>query len=167
MARAHVARVHRIVVEVLALERAGLVAHEAILRHRRRIELHLQLHVLGDGEQRGARFLDQHFLRFAQRVDIRRHAIAVLGQRLRQLIAIVALAESEHGEENALLAFALDEALELVRAGDADVEVTVRGQQDAIHAALAEVRLGKLVRALDTFGAGRGSAGPQFAQRGR
>ena len=48
---------------------------------------------------------------------------------------------------------------------DADVEVAVRGQQDAIHAALAEMRLGELVRALDAFGAGRRSTGLQFAQR--
>ena len=61
------------------------------------------------------RFLDQHLARFAQRVDVRRHAVAVLRQRLRQLVAVVALAESEHGEENALLTFALDKALELVR----------------------------------------------------
>ena len=165
MTRAHIARVHRIVVEVLALECAGFVAHQAVLRDRRRIELHLQLHVLGDGEQRGAGFLDQHFLRLAQRVDIRRHSIAVLRQRLRQLIAVVALSESEHGQENAFRAFALDETLELVRAGDADVEVAVRGQEDAIHAALAEMGLGKLVRPLDTFGAGRRSTGAQFAQR--
>ncbi len=45
--------------------------------------------------------------------------------------------------------------------GDADVEVAVRGQQDAIHAALAEVSLGKLVGALDTLGAGGGSARAQ------
>ena len=41
---------------------------------------------------------------------------------------------------------------------DADVEVAVGGQQDAIHALLAERCLGQLVGELDAFGARRGTA---------
>ncbi len=53
MTRAHIAGINLVVVEVLALQRAFFISYEAILRYRGRIELHLQLDVLGNRKQRG------------------------------------------------------------------------------------------------------------------
>ncbi len=87
-------------------------------------------------------------------VDVGGHAVAVLREGLRHFVAIVAFAEAEHGQIDAFLALSCDEALQLVLVGDADVEVAIGGQEDAIDAAFAEALLGERVRKLDAFGAG-------------
>ena len=165
MPRADVTGIHLVVVEVFAVQSARFIAHQAILGHRGGVELHLQLHVLRDREQRGRGLLHQHLARLVKRVDVGRDAIAVLRQRLRHLVAVVALAETEHRKEHALVALALDQALQRFAISDAHVEVTVGRQQDAVHAVFAEAAASQFVGKLYARRAGRGSAGPQRAQR--
>ncbi|MCY1245328.1 hypothetical protein D9M72_584710 [compost metagenome] len=54
MAGADVAGVDLVVVEVFTLQGARLVADQPVFGDRRRVELHLQLDVLGDREERRA-----------------------------------------------------------------------------------------------------------------
>ncbi|MCY1307261.1 hypothetical protein D9M70_571700 [compost metagenome] len=54
MAGADVTGVHLVVVEVFTLQGARLVADQPVFGDRRRVELHLQLDVLGDREERRA-----------------------------------------------------------------------------------------------------------------
>ncbi len=158
MAGADVAGIHLVVVEVLAVQRPRLVADQAIFGDARRIELDLELHVPGDGEERGARLLHQRLLRLGERVDIGGRAVAVLRQRLHQAVIVVAAAEAEHGEEDAALAARFDEALQVLVARRADIEVAVRRQHDAVDAVLPERFLRQPVGRLDALRAGRRAA---------
>ena len=123
-----------------------------------RIELDLDLHVLGDRNQRRGRLLDQHLARLVDGVDIGGGAVAVLGQRLHQRVVVVAHAEAEHREEDSLAALALDEALQLVPVGDADVEVAVGRQDHPIDPVGIEILLGQRIGLANALAAG-GAAG--------
>ena len=60
-------------------------------------------------------------------------AVAVVGQLLHRRVLEVAHAEAEHGQEDAALALLLDQAHQLGLAGDADVEIAVGAEDDAIE----------------------------------
>ncbi|MCB1566660.1 MAG: hypothetical protein KDI78_13790, partial [Xanthomonadales bacterium] len=66
-------------------------------------------------------------------------AVADVGQLLCQFVVVIALAEAEGGQCDAILALDLDHLLQRVDAGGADVEVAVGGQHHAVHAAVDEV----------------------------
>ena len=63
------------------------------------------------------------------------------------------------------LALALDEALELVRIGDADIEIAVGREDHAVDAGLVEALLGQLIGLADAFGARGRAAGDQPVER--
>ena len=107
--------------------------------HRRGVELHLDLHVLRDGHERGGRFLEQHLARLRQRIDVGGVAVAMLREALHQRVVVVAHPETEHRERDPALALARDVVLERVGVGEADVEVPVGGEDDAVHPAGDEV----------------------------
>ena len=158
VAGADLARVHPVVAEVLAGQHPGLVADQPVLAHRGRVELHLDLHVLRDGEEHRGGLVDEGLAGFVQAVDVGGVAVAVLGEALHERVVVVAHAEPEHGEEHPALALAGDEALELVRIGDPDVEVTVRREDHPVDPALHEVPLGEKVCLPDPLRAGRRTA---------
>ena len=114
VARADLAGIDAVVVEVLALQRPRLVADQPVFGDGLRIELDLDLHVLGDREDRRRRILHQHLLGLGQRVDIGGRAVAVLGDRLHHLVVQIAAAEAEHRQEHAALALLLDHPLQIV-----------------------------------------------------
>ena len=161
MAGADVAGIDAVVVEVLARQHPVLVADQAVLGHRRRVELDLHLDVAGDRRQRRAHLADQHLLRFHQRVDVAVGAVAGIGDALHQLFVVVAGAEAQRGQRDAALPALLDQALELFEVGDADVEVAVGGQQDAVDAAVDVALARHPVGQLDAAGAGGAAAGLQ------
>ena len=109
-----------------------------------------------------AGLLHQHLARLVQRVDVGGDAVAVLRQRLRQLVAVVALRRSRAPRGRCpCRASRSTKLFSCLAIGDADIEVAVGGQQDAVDAFLAEAALGQLVGELDARGAGGGSAGAQ------
>src|SRR5690606_997924 len=77
----------------------------------------------------------------------------------------VAHAEAEHREEGAMLAALLHEPHELRGARDTDVEVAVRGEDDAIVAALDVCLTSEVVRHADARAPGGGSTCLQLLQR--
>ena len=102
MAGADVAGVLRVVGEVLVAQQAVLVADQAIGPHARGIELHLELHVLRDRDQRAAHLLHEHLARLEQVVDVGVVAVPVVGELLHLRVLVVPHAEAEDGEERAL-----------------------------------------------------------------
>ena len=106
--------------------------------------------------------LDQHLPRLVEGVDIGGGAVAVLRERLHQRVVVIAHAEAEHGEEHALAALALDIALQLVRVGDADIEIAVGGEDDAVDAIGIEILLGERVGLADALAARRAAAGAEL-----
>ena len=70
MTRPDLACIDLVVVEVLARQHPGLVADQPVFRDGGGVELNLDLHVLGDGEEGRARFLDQRLPGLAERIDI-------------------------------------------------------------------------------------------------
>src|SRR5690606_13344504 len=142
IARADLAGIDAMIVEVLAVQHAGLVADQAIFGDASGIELDLDLYVVGDREHVRGHFVAQHAAGFAERIDVSGNAVAVLRQRLHQGVVVVAAAEAEHRKVDAGVALTLDEVLEFLRIVDANVEVAIGGDDDAVDAALAEVLLG-------------------------
>ncbi len=154
MAGAHVAGVYRVVVEVLAVEVARLIADEAVFSHGGGIELHLELDVFRNREQRRGGLLYQYLLGFAQRIDIGGDTVAVLRQGLHPRILVVATPEAQHGQEDSLFTLALDKALQLPVVGDTDIEVAVGGEDNAVDRVFVVGRRGQFVGQAYTLPAG-------------
>ncbi len=157
MPRAHLARVLGVVVEVPIRQEPVLVAHQPIRLDPGRIELDLDLDVLGHGQERGAQFLDEHLLGLEDVVDVGVVAVPLVGQLLHLGVLEVAGAEAEHGQEDAVATALLDQPDQFALARDADVEVAVAGQDDPVVALLLEVLPRHLIGQLDP-GAARGGA---------
>ena len=125
MAGAEVAAVARVVGELLVPQATVRVADQPVTLHLRGVELDLQLHVVGDREQRGAHLLDQHAPRLEQAVDVRVVPVAVISELLHLRVLQIAGPEAEDAEVDARLALPLDQLDELAAARHPDVEVAV------------------------------------------
>ncbi len=155
-----------VVAEILAFQRAVFKADLAIFGHHRRVEFELDFHVFRHHCQRRRHFVHQHFLRFVQIVDIRVIAITGIGDLLQQLVVVVAGAEAEAGQRHTAFALLFDQAFQLLEIADADIEIAVGRQQDAVDA-LFDIRLLRhLVRQLDAGRPGGGAARRQLIDRG-
>ena len=89
-------RIDLIVLEVLCVQGTVLVSDEAIPLHIGRVELDLQLDVIGHGAHGGAEVLPEHALRLLDRVYIGVVAVSVIGDGLHLCVLIVALSKAEH-----------------------------------------------------------------------
>ena len=98
---AHLAGVLLVVIEILRREEPVLVPHEAVALHAGGVPLELELHVLGHGDQRRARFMHQHLARFGERIDVRILTVALVGELLHRGVFQIALAEAEHRQKYA------------------------------------------------------------------
>ena len=165
MARADLARINCVIVEILAVERPRLVADQAIFADLRRVELDLDLHVLGDRDEVRAALLHQHLLRFGKAVDVAGIAVAVLGEALHQRIVEIAAPKPQHAEEDPLVALGLDKGLERVRAVDTDIEVAVRRQDHPVHPVGNLVLRRQPVGELDPLGPGGRPARRKIVER--
>ena len=166
MAGAELAGVLRVVVEVFVRERAVLVADLPVRRHERRIELELHLHVFRDRDQRAGQLAHEDFLRFLQIVEIRVVAVAVIGEHLHARVLVVVVADAEGREVDAVVALLLDQLQQIVVAGDADVEVAVGGEDDAVVAAGDEVLFRDVIRELNALRSGGRAARLETIERG-
>ena len=136
MSRAQLAGVLRIVVEVGGVHEPVLVADQAIRARDARVELDLELYVVGNGAECSAKLVDQHLARLQEVVDVGVVAVAVRGHLLHAGILQVAHAEAEYREVGTVFPLILHELHELGCAGDTDVEVAVGCQDHAVVAAL-------------------------------
>ena len=166
VARADVAGIDLVVGEILVGQHAVLVADQAILGHDRGIELHLDLHVAGDGQQGGLHLVHQHLAAFLQRVDVGMVAVAHIGQLLGQCVVVVAGAEAERGQRDARPALVGHHRFQRILADGADVEVAIGGQDHAVHAFLDEGLLRHRVRQPYAVAAVGAAPGLQPVQRG-
>ena len=153
-----IASIDAVVGEILFAQHAVLVADQAVLADRGGIELDLDLHVLGDGEERGAHLVAQHLLRFQRGVDIGVIAVTVVGDLFHHRLVVIACPEAERGERDAAVALPFDHVDQRVGVGNADVEIAVRGQDHAVHAALDEALLGHGIGEFEPRSAGGRSA---------
>ena len=78
----------------------------------------------------------------------------------------IAAAKSQHAEEDAGLGLVLDEFFQLFGGADAHIEVTIRAEDDAVHAAFDETGHGLLIRQLDTSAAMRAATGAEAINGG-
>ena len=98
-----------------ACQQPVLVADQPVGADLGRVELDLDLHVLGDRHQRAAHLLDEDLAGLGHRVDVGVVAVALVGERLHLGVLEVAAAEAEDGEEDAALRLLLDQPVELGR----------------------------------------------------
>ena len=96
MAGADFTRIDPVVVEIFTREGAGFVADQAVFRDLGGVPLDLDLHIVRDGEKRASQLIYKGFLRFGQRVDIGRRAVAVLRECLHRGVVEVASPEAQH-----------------------------------------------------------------------
>ena len=164
---AQLAGVLRVVGKVLGVQQAVLVADESVSGGPLRVELDLQLHVLGQREKGAAHLLDQHLPRLQEVVDVVEVAVAVVGDLLHLRVLQIAGSEAQHGQEDARVALLLDQAHHLGVAGCAHVEVAVGRQHDPIVAAVDEVLACSLVSQPNPGASGRAPACLQLLQRGQ
>ena len=113
MARADLARIDLVVVEIFFPQHPLLVTDQPIGRDPRRIELDLNLHVLRDRDQRAVDLLHQHFARFIERIEIGVIAVPFVGQLLHRRVFQVVVPHPEHAEKHAALRFLLDQPDEI------------------------------------------------------
>ncbi len=165
MAGADFAGVFLVVVEVLRCEHAILVTKQAVAGHGRRIELDLNLHVLGDRHQRAGHLLDEHLLGFLKRVDVSVVAVPLVGELFERRVFQVAHAVAQRAEEDFALGLLFDQPDEAPLVGDADVEIAVGGENHAVDSLGDEVVDGQLVRELNARAAVGGAAGFQTVDR--
>ena len=109
----------------------------------------MQFHVAGHGGQGRAELIDQHLACLAQVVDVGVVAVTGVGQLLHQALVVVVHAETQGGQRDTALAPVGGQLLEAVEVTDANVEVAIGGQQDAIDAAFDQVLARLLVGQLD------------------
>ena len=145
----HLAGVLLVVVEILGGQGPLLVTEQPVRLHYRRVELDLDLHVLGDGHKRPAELLDERLVGFPQGVDVGVVAVPLAGELDHHLVPQVAHPEPEHAQEDARLSLLLDHLDQLVGAGGPDVPVAVRAEDDAVGPVLDEVVGRHLVSLLD------------------
>ena len=163
MAGAQLTAVLGVVAKLTRRQPPVLVAEQAIAGDATRVELDLQLHVLGDGHHAGAELLDQHPPRLGQAIDVGVDAVAAVGQRLQPIVTQIALAETEHRQEHIVPLLFVDELVQLVDRRDADVEIAVGGQQHAVDT-LHPVVAGQLVGPADATFTVRAAGGAQVAE---
>ena len=109
----------------------------------------MQFHVAGHVGQGRRELIHQHLARLAQVVYVGVVAVTGVGQLLHQALVVVVHAKTQGGQRDAALALIGSQLLEAVEVADADVEVTIGGQQDAIDAAFDQVLARLLVGQLD------------------
>ena len=166
VARAYLARVLPVVVEVAFGEQTVLVADESVARDRARVELDLYLHVLRYGRERAGDLFAESLARLLLGVNVCVVAVPLVGQLLHHRVVEVARADAEHREEDSALALLLDESDERLVARHADVEVAVGREYDAVRAAGTEVLLRDAVCELDSLAAVRRASGFESVNRG-
>ena len=86
----------------------------------------------------------------------------MVGQPVHAPVLVVAGAQSEHGEENALIPVLFDEADQLALTGGSDVEITIGGENHTIIGLRVELLAGDAVGQFDALGPGGGAAGTQL-----
>src|SRR5437867_1914911 len=158
MARTHVSGILLVIVEVLGAEDAILIADQPVRGHLRRVEFDLDLDVLGNRHEGGAHLLHEDLTGFVQPIDKGVIAMPPIG-KLHQEGILEIVTETQHRQEDPALRFVFNESHQIVLIGDADVEVSVCRQNDAIHSAVDEVRNGHVIRGLDTGSAIRAALG--------
>ena len=164
---ADVAGIDLVVGEILVAQHPVLVADQAVLCDLRGVELHLDLHVAGDGQQGRLHLLDQHLARFLQAVDVGVVAVADVGQAFGHRIVIVAVAEAERAQRHPGRALVAHQGFQRLLVADADVEIAVRGQHHPVHATLDERLPRHRVGQLDAGAAVGAAAGLQAVERGQ
>jgi hypothetical protein len=146
MAGTHLAGVFPVVVEIFLGEQPVLVAEQAVGLHFRRIELDLDLYVLGHGEQGSSEFTDEYLLRFTEAVDIGIVPIPLVRHLLHLGVLQIPGTEAKHREESSLFPPRLDQPDHLCIRADPHIEVAVGGKDEPV------VPFGQVILASDVVG---------------
>ena len=157
------ASVFLIVVKIGGGHDSILIANQAVGTRPLRIELDLDLHILGDRHQIAGQLLDHLSMRFAARVDKGVDAIASIRNLLHHGVVRIAHAVTEHRQKNLALGILSYHFNQGLGARDADVEVAVRAQDHAVDASSNKIIAGQIVSQLNTLAAIGGTAGVQIA----
>lgn len=160
------ASVFGVVIKIFFGQQPFVVTDEAILADQREIEIDLNLHVFGDGDERSLHLFDEHFAFFADAIDVGVVAGTFISQCFHRVILEIAGAVAEHAEEHTAARLLGDEFLQLLRATEATIEIAVGAEDDAIHAAFNDASHSLLIGQFDARTAMRAAAGLQTIDGG-
>ncbi len=166
MASADFASVFGVVIEVFFGEQAVFVTDEAVAGDLGGVEFDLDFDVFGDGDEGAGHLFDEDFASLAEAVDVAVVAVAFVGEGFHGAVFEVAGAVAEHAEEDAGAGFLGDEFFEFLRGRDADVEVAIGAEDDAVDAFGDEAGDGLFVSELDAGAAVGGTAGGHVGDGG-
>jgi hypothetical protein len=154
VSRADLARILLVVGEVFLGQQPVLVSQEAVCLHLCRVELDLNLHVLGHGEEGAAELPHEDFMGFAEVVDVGVVTVPLVGHLLHLGVLEVPGSKAEDGEEGPFLAASLHQADHLRVGAHAHVEVPIGGQDQAVVPLLQIILSRHIVRELQSRSAG-------------
>ena len=154
----HISGILFVIIEIAIGQFPVFIADQTICLDLGWIELDLDLHIFGDGEQGSRHLRNQHFFCFQRIVDIGIVAVSFVGQRFHLIILDVSHTKAKHGEIDPLIAPLLNQPGQFAFAGRSDIKITVSCQNDPIVAVFNEFFFGDLVGQLDSFAAGGGAA---------
>ena len=162
MSAADLAAVLLVVGKVFGRHHPVFIADQPVTLNHRRVEVHLNLHVLRDCNKRAAAFFHQRLTGFMDRVQIPAVAVAVIRQRLHLVILIVAHADAQTGQADAGLFLFAHQVCQISFARCTNIQVTVRSQQNPVHAAFAVILRRDLIGPVDARGSVGGAARFKF-----
>ena len=143
--------IHARIAELAVGDGAVLVADQPVGGDRLRIERDLDLGVEGDRLERPGQVLGEQPAGLGQVVDVGIEAVALVGQLLEQGIVVVAHPDPDRDELDPGRGVVADLAEDPGRVGQSDVGDAVRGKDDPVDPAVAEVGLaGKAVAEPET-----------------
>ena len=151
MPGANLARIDLVVAKILFPQHPLFVADQAIRRHAHRVELHLDLHVFRDGQERAVHLLHQNPARFIQRIEVGVIAVPFVGEFLHRRILQIFVAHTEHAQKHATLGFLLYQPNQFALTRHADIEIAVSRQNHAIDSTFDEIVRRNLVGELNSF----------------
>ncbi len=148
------ARIHRVVAEVLVGLVAVFVTQQPVAVDGLRVEIDLHLGVLGDNLERSGEVFNKDALGLGERIDIVVGAITVVGELLHQNVVVVAHSETNRGQGDTLVDVLPDLVEDRFGSGVADAVGQDHNAGDAVRLDLVGGQLvGDLQIVFDVGGA--------------
>ena len=140
-----------IVLKILTVQRTILIADQAIIGNNRRIEFHLKLYILTDGEQSSCHFLHQHLPSLPQTINVCIVSVSLVRKDFHLVILQIPCSEAKHRKVNTGLLLFRDQFLQFFLRSKTDIQIPICCQDDPVIPALDKVFLSNLISGLDAL----------------
>ena len=150
--------IHPIIVKVLISQQAVFISYQPITCHIFRIELYLDLYILGNCDQCAAHLIYQYFFCLIETVKIIIIAVSIICQRLHFIVLDVAGAHSKNRQMNAAFFLLLYQPDKPALTADSHVQISVRCKNHPIISSRNKILFRQLIGFLNPRLPSRGAA---------